>query len=158
MIEFEISSWIDFLNFLKNQEIVENFYPELLSYIEKNLNESKTITEAITEFPMPLFLADFSNKIITYDHYFLNFFQPDNSSSEINLNLKEYGLDDEIEKFKLSQQNFALIKKQFKQLPFPKNIEQKIILYKRNEKINYSKLSIMSRLLVLKTSKVQVWV
>ncbi|MFN3780867.1 MAG: PAS domain S-box protein, partial [Candidatus Kapaibacteriota bacterium] len=130
MIEFEISNWIDFLNFLKKQEIVENFYPELLSYIEKNLNESKTITEAITEFPMPMFLADLDNKIITHNHYFLNFFQLDNSSSEINLNLKEYGLDDEIEKFKLCQQNFALIKKQFKQLPYPKNIEQKIILYK----------------------------
>ncbi len=130
MIEFEISKWIDFLNFLKSQEVVETFYPELLSYIEKNPIGSKTITEVINEFPMPMFLADSHNNIIISNHIFFNFFQSGNLSSEANLNLKTFGLDDDLEKFKLSQQNFAFIKKQFEHLPFPRNIEQRILLYK----------------------------
>lgn len=133
MIEIEISKWIDFLKFLKNQEIVESFYPELRLFLEKNILEPKAITAAISEFPLPTFLADSLDNIVLYNDLFLNFFDVGNMQGKENLNLKTFGLGEDIEKFKLSELNFTLIKKQFAQLHFPRNLEQKILFYKLQE-------------------------
>jgi len=130
MVELERSKWSDFLNFVLENSFLNENLPKSIEKI-KHLAESLDNEELVlTQFPFPVFIIEPNGNIVNYNAKFEKFFHQKSDEKFQVRSISDIKFIFNSESFLSSTPKATEIKYQFENLPYPKNLEQKILLFK----------------------------
>ncbi len=130
MVELANLNCSDFIDFIFENEFVNENYPKIISFLQENRSRFKNEEVLFSEFPLPLFMVDEKKEIIKANEKFEKYFQNITAEKSSYKQLDDLGFSCELVDFQNSEQDAIEINYSFSNLPYPKNLEQKVIFCK----------------------------
>ncbi|MCX7908347.1 MAG: PAS domain S-box protein [Ignavibacteria bacterium] len=130
MVELANSRWVDFFNLILKNNYLNTNFPEIIQFLKENQEKFKIEEIGFAKFPLPLFVCTKEKIIQKVNEKFLEFFIKTDINEIIGKNLAELELHIDENILESSAESLVEQKWKFENLPFPKNVELKIMLYK----------------------------
>lgn len=138
MVELENSRWLEFLNSFTNNSYIKEYYPNQIAFIRNNKSLFQSEATGLKEFPFALFIFDDKGIIEEANEKFVKFFLKNQVEEIRSKNIKDFAIHLEFNLLEKNNVNYFEMKNQFIDLPYPKNLEQKLIFFEYgNDPKNY---------------------